>query len=209
MKTLDPAALSRSERYRLLIGSIVPRPIAWILTRDGGGVINLAPFSYFMGVTSTPASLAVSIGARQPEKDTLRNLRTTREAVVHAVPADRLDAVNQTGAEYAHHVSETELLDLPTIASDRVTPPRLEFADVALECRLLHEFPVGSPGASICVLEVVLAHVSERVAGADGVPDPHRLRTVARLGERCYLEGRHWSVVERPRPDVPDDLSLG
>ena len=86
MPTIEPEELSNVERYRLMIDSIVPRPIAWVTTVNRDGVVNLAPFSYFMGVASSPPALAISIGAREPIKDTLRNLRTSRQAVVHLVP---------------------------------------------------------------------------------------------------------------------------
>ena len=88
------------------------------------------------------------------------------------------------------------------------SPPRLSFADVALECKLVNEVHIGSPGATLCILEVVLAHVSDSVAQPDGLPDPHTLRAVARLGERSYLNGNSWQVVERPRPEVSGDLSI-
>lgn len=208
MPTIDPSGLSKQDRYRLMIDCVVPRPIAWVTTVSETGVVNLAPFSYFMGVTSSPPSVAVSIGSRSPAKDTLTNLRDTGEGVVHIVPPNHLDTVNQTGGEYARDVSEVAVLQLPTIPSLEVAPPRLAFAEVALECRLMREVHVGSPGATLCILEVALAHISESVAQSDGLPDPGKLRAVARLGERCYLKGDSWQVVERPRPDVSEDLSL-
>ena len=208
MPTIKPNELSPKDRYRLMIDCVVPRPIAWVTTISEAGIENLAPFSYFMGVGSSPPSVAISIGPRTPAKDTLVNLRDTGEGVVHIVPPDHLDTVNQTGGDYARDVSEVETLGLPTTPSIEVAPPRLAFADVALECRLMKEVHIGSPGATLCILEVVLVHVSDDVAQSDGLPDPGKLRAVARLGERCYLKGDSWQVVERERPVVPDELSI-
>ncbi|MCZ6794185.1 MAG: flavin reductase family protein [Planctomycetota bacterium] len=197
MPTLDPDKLSKLQRHQLMIGSIVPRPIAWVTTLGETGVVNLAPFSYFMGVGSSPPTLAISIGARTPAKDTLVNLRQRGEGVVHIVPPDHMDTVNQTGAEYPSDVSEVEQLGLETIPSVRIKPPRLAVAEVALESRLIHEVHVGSPGSTICVLEVLLAHVSDEVARDDGLPDPRKLRGIARLGERFYLAAHDWAIEEK------------
>ncbi len=213
MPSLDPSQLSKPDRHRLVIGSVVPRPIAWITTQsisDGGEppIVNLAPFSFFMGVTSSPPTIAVSIGSRSPVKDTLANLRASGEAVVHLTPAEHLETVNQTGAEYASDVSEIDALGLDTLASVVVAPPRLAIAEVALECRLQQEVHIGSPGATLCVLEIVHAHVADAVAGDDGLPDPRRLSAVARLGGRAYLRAEAWDVAEQPPPNAPDDQSI-
>ena len=208
MPTIDPADLSKTDRYRLIIDTIVPRPIAWITTQNEDGVVNLAPFSYFTGVTSSPPTVVVSIGARSPVKDTLRNLRDRGDGVVHLVPPEHLETVNQSGGEYASTVSETEELQLETLPSTVVGPPRLACAEVALECKLLQEVHVGAPGATLCVLEIVFAHIDEAIALDDGLPDPRRLRACARLGERSYLRGSGWEISELPRPEVDPELGI-
>lgn len=205
-RRIDPAALSARDRYRLAIGAIVPRPIAWITTVDAAGTVNAAPFSFFNGVSASPLVLSVSIAHREPVKDTLANLRATREAVVHLVPSGQLDAMHASGGEYAHEVSEPALLGLALTPSERVRPPRLVCAEIAFECRLLQEVPVGAPPVALCLLEAVLAHVDPAVAGDDGLPDHRRLRAVARLGGEGYLAAEAWTVVDRPRVPVPEHL---
>lgn len=206
--SFDPTTIDRRTAYRWLIGCVVPRPIAWITTRSDSGVVNLAPFSFFNGVTASPMVLSVAIGHRDPIKDTLRNLRANREAVVHIAPPSRLADVHQSGGEYAATVSEVGELGLATLPSTVVRPPRLAEAPVAFECRLLQEIPVGTPATTLCLLEVVHLHAAEGILAADGFPDPHRLSAPARLGNRSYLDGNGWTVVDQPLQVVPEGKRL-
>jgi flavin reductase (DIM6/NTAB) family NADH-FMN oxidoreductase RutF len=203
------SAIDRRAAYRWLIGCVVPRPIAWITTRSETGVVNLAPFSFFNGVTASPMVLSVAIAHREPIKDTLRNLRATREAVVHIAPPSRLADVHQSGGDYAAEVSEVAELKLATVPSVAVRPPRLAEAQVAFECRLLQEVPVGEPATTLCLLEVVHLHAADGILAADGFPDPHKLSAPARLGNRSYLDGKNWRVVDQPVQQVPEGKRLG
>jgi flavin reductase (DIM6/NTAB) family NADH-FMN oxidoreductase RutF len=205
-------ALSSCDRraaYRWLIGCVVPRPIAWITTLSATGVVNLAPFSFFNGVTASPMVLSVAIAHRDPIKDTLRNLRATREAVVHIAPPARLADVHQSGGDYAADISEVDELQLPTVASVAVRPPRLAEAQVAFECRLLQEVPVGEPATTLCLLEVLHLHAADGILAPDGFPDPHKLSAPARLGNRSYLDGNGWTVIDRPLQQVPEEKRIG
>ncbi len=208
MPVIDPTTLPPRDRYRLGIAAVVPRPIAWITTVDAVGTVNLAPFSYFNGVCTSPLILSVAIAHRDPIKDTLANLRATGEAVIHLVPASELAVMHASGGDYRHEISEPLLLGLELIPSARVRPTRLACAEVAFECRLHREIPVGEPPVALCLLEVVLAHVADSVAAADGLPDPLRLRTVARLGGDAYLRAQTWDVVELPRQPLPPELAV-
>ena len=203
MIVLDPAAMRPVDRYRLLIGAVVPRPIAWVTTMDAAGVVNAAPFSFFNGVTANPAVVQVCIAHREPEKDTLRNLRASGEAVVHLVPGASLEAMHGTSAEYPHDVSEADALGLAWRPAEKIRGALLADAEVAFECRLLQAIPVGDPPTHLCLLEVVLAHVAEGVARSDGLPDPALMRTVGRLGGDSYLEAGGWRVREIPRMKRP------
>ncbi len=194
---IDPAQVDRRSLYQWLIGCIVPRPIAWITTINEQQVVNLAPFSFFNGVTSTPPIVSVAIANRDPIKDTLRNLLANGEAVIHLAPPDAIEQVHQSGGEYARHISEISELGLSTIPSTTVRPPRLSDAQVALECRLLQTVAVGTPATTLCLLEVVHFHVADAVIGADGFPDSKLLRTPARLGGRNYLSAASWNVIEQ------------
>jgi flavin reductase (DIM6/NTAB) family NADH-FMN oxidoreductase RutF len=122
--------------------------------------------------------------------------------VVHLAAPGQLAAVHQSGGEYPAEVSEVAVLGLATVPSLAVRPPRLRDAPVAYECRLVQEIPVGSPPTALCLLEVLHLHVADRVLAADGFPDPAHLRTPARLGNRSYLDGSAWPVVELPAPVI-------
>ena len=208
MPSLDPELLSARDRYRLLINTVVPRPIAWVTSRSAAGVVNLAPFSFFNGVTATPPTVMVSIAYRQPCKDTLANLRLNREAVIHLAPPSAVHQVHQSGGDYGRDVSEAAVLALALVPSSRVTPPRLADVAVALECRLVQEIPVGDPPSSLCLLEVVYAHIADAVADAGGLPDPARHHALARLGDRSYLVCDAWPTVALPPQVVPPELGL-
>ncbi len=201
--TVDPATLSTVDRYRLLINAIVPRPIAWITTQDAAGTVNLAPFSFFNGVTSSPPIIQVCIAHRDPQKDTLANLRATGEAVVHLVPGAELIAMHASGAEYPPTISEADALGLAHRPAERVRGRVLLAAEIAFECRVVQLIPVGDPPTHLCLLEIVLAHVAPQVAQPDGLPDPHRLRAVARLGGRSYLTTECWTLADHERIKRP------
>lgn len=204
----DPTTADRRAAYRWLIGCVVPRPIAWITTLSDSGVVNLAPFSFFNGVTASPMILSVAIAHREPLKDTLRNLRANREAVVHIAAPDHLSAVHQSGGDYASSVSEVSELHLATLPSTVVRPPRLVDAQVAFECRLFREIPVGQPATALCLLEVVHLHAADGIIAADGFPDPHKLAAPARLGNRSYLDGNGWTVVDQAVQVVPESKRI-
>ena len=200
---IDPAALTALDRYRLLTGTIIPRPVAWITTVSDEGLVNLAPFSFFQGVTATPATVMVCIAHREPEKDTLANLRASGEAVIHLVPPPLLDAMHASSAEYPRTVSEAEALGLGVVPSEKVRPPRLVGAEVAFECRVASITPVGTPPTSLVLLEVLGVHLDPAITAADGQPDPARLRTVARLGGDNYLDPASWGLLHRARQRRP------
>src|SRR5688572_2065623 len=116
----------RRTAYQLMIGSIVPRPVAWVSTLGADGSRNLAPFSYFMGIGSTPPLLAVSMNARQGQrKDSLRNLEELGEFVVNVVNEELLERMVRTSGEYAYGVDEFEVAGVTAAASDLVRPSRV------------------------------------------------------------------------------------
>ena len=207
MPSYDPNSLSPLDRYRFLIGSVVPRPIAWVRTCDNEGRENLAPFSFFSGVCSSPPIVQISIGPRKVPKDTLANLQANGEAVVHLPTSDNIDAVQQSGGEYKVGCDEAMALDLPTTASDYVRPSRLIGIPVALECKLIESVKLGDPASTVCFLQVLYAHVDDAIAAEDGLPDPHKLTTLARLGGRSYLASHGWQVSDQSKAVVPPELA--
>lgn len=177
------SALPIRDAYRVLSSLVVPRPIAWVLTRGADGTLNLAPFSSFMGIFYPPA-LAINFGRKREGaiKDTHRNLRQTKEAVVHIPDRPFLEAMHASADELDPKESEVDLLGLATVPSLRVAPPRLADAAVALECCFREEHPLG-PGSDLVILDVLHATVRDDLwdVAAD-CADGSRWDPVARLG---------------------------
>src|SRR4051794_41795388 len=127
----DPATMPERDVYKLVIGSIVPRPIAWTSTRSLDGSLNLAPFSYFMAVSSTPPILAVSVGYRKGNpKDTLHNAQATGEFVVNVVSEEVVEAMNLTSGNYESSVDEFALAGLTAAPGVKVAVPHVAEAPI-------------------------------------------------------------------------------
>ena len=195
---LDPQELSRHAFYHWMIAAIVPRPIAFVSTVGADGRTNLAPFSFFSGVSSKPALLSIAINDRAGRpKDTLRNLRETGDFVVNVVAEPLFERMVQTSGDWPEEVSEFELTGLTSVASDLVRAPRLGESPVSFECRLHREFALDD--TTIVIGEIVRGHVNEAVL-TDGRLDPEKLRPIARLGADGYTTlGR---VMRLARPKV-------
>lgn len=187
------------DRYRLLTGAVVPRPIGWISTVDESGRRNLAPFSYFNIAAANPPTLMYSGGVRQgTSKDTVRNARATGGFVAHIVDEPLLEAMNRTSVDAPPGVDEFGFAGLEAVPSDRVAAPRVAAAPVAFECELVHEYEVSPGGSTIQFGRVLVAHVRDDVTGPDGRIDVHALRPLARLAGAQYAT--LGEVIERARP---------
>lgn len=189
---LDPAALAPREAYRWLIACLVPRPVAWVSTLSATGVANLAPFSFFGGVTSDPPTVMLSVGRRagpagRVRKDTAANLLATREAVVHIPDRARAAAMVATSADVAPEVDEFDLAHLAKAPSTRVRAPRVADAPIAMEAVLEQHLELGRGPVDVFFLRLVRLHVADRLL-VDGLPDPARLEAVGRLGGDAYCD---------------------
>ena len=195
---VEPEALSPAAMYRFMIGVIVPRPIAFVSTVNARGRFNVAPFSYFNAITNRPPLIGISIGTRDGAlKDTLRNIRTTRDFVVNVVDEALLARAVQASGDWPADVSEFELTGLTAAPSDRVRAPRVAESPVSLECRLEREIALGE--ATFVVGGIACAQVAERVL-TDGRVDITKLRPAGRLGGEGYSIVR--DVVQLARPQV-------
>jgi flavin reductase (DIM6/NTAB) family NADH-FMN oxidoreductase RutF len=211
MRTLDPAQIAPNEIYKLMIGMIVPRPIAFVSTVDAAGIRNLAPFSYFTACSSNPPVVcfctAVRTGPR-PYKDTLLNVEATGEFVVNIVSEDIAAQMNLTSADVPPEIDEFELSGLTPIASDLVKPPRVAESKVQMECRLHQIVRVSDqPGGGILVLgEVLRFHVLEslfndKMGDQNGgyKIDPDKLNAIGRMGGPVYTRTRDRFEMQRPK----------
>lgn len=194
---IDPAKLSPSAIYRFMIGVIVPRPIALISTVGAEGRFNLAPFSYFCGITNVPPLLGVSINRRQGSpKDTLHNIRLSRDFVVNVVTEAMANGMVQASGDWPPEVDEFEIAGFHPEPSDVVSAPRVAESPVHLECRLHREIDFGQ--TVFVVGEIVHAHASDEVL-TDGRVDIAKLKPIGRLGGDGYTFVNQDLTLPRPR----------
>ena len=142
---IDPKEQSKLANYKLLIGSVLPRPIAFVSSMGENGVVNAAPFSFFTVISTEPPMIAITC-MRKPgnvQKDTARNIAETGEFVVHVVDGENVAAVNDTATDFPPDEGEAEAVGLTLLPSVRVKPPRIAESKVQLECRLHQILPVG------------------------------------------------------------------
>lgn len=198
---VDGEGLETAEAYRLVIGCVVPRPVAWITTVDATGRVNAAPFSSYNYVATSPPMLAVNIALREGEvKDTARNIRATGEFVVNVATEANFEVMHACGENYAPHQSETDALGIELLPSRRVRPPRIAMAPVQMECRLDQVVVLGRGINTLFIGEVVAFHLSPAVYDGKRV-DSVKLRPVARLGGPFYAglgEIYHRPMLQRP-----------
>ncbi len=183
----DAAALTGREVYHLMTSLLVPRPIAWVGTRSAGGRNNLAPFSYFMGVSSRPPILAFSAARADKQgrlKDTARNILETSVMTISIVSEHLLTPMHRSGARFPPEVDELAEVGLSAAEGDRVAAPYPAEAGVSMECRLHRAIDLGS--THLFLAEVLRYHIDEALLREDGLVDERRLRPVARLGPGGY-----------------------
>jgi len=190
MLTLDPDNMKVIDRYKLLIGSIIPRPIAFVSTESSSGLKNLAPFSFFNCISSNPPCIVFSV-SRKPDgtkKDTLINIEETGQFVVNSSNAWFAEALVHTAATYPYGVDEMEKVGLTPIPSQKIKPPRVKEAAIQFECETYKTVEVGdgSAGSATLVIgKIVLFHIHEK-AYKDGKIDHKELQAFARLGGISY-----------------------
>ena len=143
MKEIRPEVLSQKENYKLLIGSIIPRPIALVTTESDDNVLNIAPFSFFNVVSSDPPILSIAVQRVNGEmKDTARNIIQNKEAVVHIVDTDNVRDANQTAALLSYEESELERTNFETVDSVEVSVKGLKQSKVRFEAVLYDDIVI-------------------------------------------------------------------
>jgi flavin reductase (DIM6/NTAB) family NADH-FMN oxidoreductase RutF len=197
---IDPAQLQPADRYKLLIGGIVPRPIAFVSTISTDGRTNLAPFSFFAGIGSNPMSLLFCPAnkADGEEKDTLRNARPIAEGgtgqFVVNIASERYERQVAAASEaLAHGESEFELTGLTPEPSIVVCPPRVAESPLAYECETMNVIRLnpGAPGGpNIVIGRVVHIVAAEGVVNDRYHMDPARLAAIGRMGGTSYCRTR-------------------
>jgi flavin reductase (DIM6/NTAB) family NADH-FMN oxidoreductase RutF len=197
---VDPQVAAPPSIYKLLIGCVVPRPIAWVSSLGDDGVPNLAPFSFFMAVCNDPPTVAFSSGRRAGnKKDTVRNIEHTQDFVVNLVDDALAEQMNLTSGEYPPEVDEFALTGLTAAPSIKVTAPRVVEAPINLECRVVQILPVGHGPHSLVLGEIVYFHVRDELYNPKtGRIDMYNLRPVGRLAGELYTHVHDIFEMKRP-----------
>ena len=197
---VDPGSTPHHNLYKLLIGSVVPRPIGFISTISAEGVHNLAPFSFFNAVCGNPPVVCFSASFREPRKDTYLNIQATREFVVNIVSEEIAEKMNLTSGDYPLDVDEFEVSGLTPLPCQLVRAARVAESHVNMECKLMQIIDVSlrPGGASLILGEVVRFHVDDRVV-TDFRIDPEKLRAVGRMGGNDYSRTRDRFEMIRPK----------
>lgn len=201
---LSPADLSDRDRYKLLIGTIVPRPIAWVSTISPDGVPNLAPFSYFTIASTDPMTL-LFCPQRQPDgtkKDTLVNIEATGEFVINLTNEDTAGAMNRSATTLPYGESEFEWAGVTPIPSEMVSVPRVAEAPVAFECLIRQILDVGGgEGGGMVVLGTVQCiHIRDDVM-VDGHVQLEQFKPIGRLAGSAYTRMMDIFHLKRVPPE--------
>ncbi len=181
----DFATLTPHNRYKLLVATVVPRPIAWVVTQSPEGQNNAAPYSFFNVLSGDPPLVAIGIGGRKPgdAKDTGHNIRTTGQFVVNLVAYDQAAAMNVTAIDFPPDVDEIAEAGLTTLPSLHVKPPRIAESPVAFECERMTTLEVNNDRA-IVLGRVVAAHIADEAVldAARCYIDTNALDLIGRMG---------------------------
>ncbi|MBN3897150.1 MULTISPECIES: flavin reductase family protein [unclassified Nostoc] len=198
---IDPSQNDPRNTYQLLVGSVVPRPIAWVSTIASDGTPNVAPFSFFMGVTANPPTLAISTGLKRGvKKDTLFNVEQSGELVVNIVVEELGEQMNATSGDFPPDVDEFQVAGLTPAPSKRVRPPRVAESPINIECVLKQVVYIGNEGSQsgLIIAEAVLWHIRDDLLTPQNTIDVAKLHAIGRLSGNWYTRTQDLYEITRP-----------
>lgn len=197
----DTASLSPTEVYRLLVGGITPRPIAWISTLSTEGVANIAPYSFFNVASCNPPILWYSQVNPQSgqDKDTLRNLIATKQCVIHIANTELLEKMNLSCALLPPEQSEFEFAEIESCESHSVQPLSVKDAPIRYECQLREVLQLSSlaSGGTVALLDVKSIYVADHLWDGTMI-DQQNLHSVGKMGGDFYSLTNELRKLSRP-----------
>ncbi|MDT4011888.1 flavin reductase family protein [Staphylococcus simulans] len=199
---INPKDLETGNMYKMLIGTVTPRPIAFVTSQDEKGNVNAAPFAFFNVVCPEPPMLMISVGKDNGElKDTSANILSTKEFVVHIVDEDIVKDVVKTGDNYEADVNELDMTDLTTTDSKVVNVPSVKEAKVRYECELVHHLELGDEqkGTDMLVGQIKSIYIDDEIYDVDkAYVDVEKLNPITRV------VGSHYVRIGEPVEDLLD-----
>lgn len=202
MLSFDPRAQTERENYKLLIGTIIPRPISFITSQSKEGIVNAAPFSYFNIAATDPPMLSVSFQRKNGVlRDSARNILETKEFVIHIVDADNVTDVNKTAASLPPQESEIKLTDFELVPSEAISVPAVRQARARFECTLEKAIELGNSTeitADLLIGKIERFHIAEEIY-EDGKINYEKLQAISRLAGHDYAEIGKVFSMERPK----------
>ena len=217
MIVFDPAEHPAAKAQGMLSQVVAPRPIALVSTVDDAGVVNVAPFSYYMAVTGRPLLVAISMGMRESDsgdKDSYRNATRSREFVINVTTDALRNELEVAAMEFPRGTSELDAVGWTPIPSQRVQPPSIAESPVHLECRIhrvvdLGEQGVHYSGVHLVIAEVVCIVLDESVCGEDLRVDQQRLAPVGRMGFPWFTRTTPESMFQLSRVPYAEFAATG
>jgi flavin reductase (DIM6/NTAB) family NADH-FMN oxidoreductase RutF len=200
---IDLDTLDGIDRYKLAIGSVIPRPIAWVSSRNMDGKRNLAPYSFFTVACNTPLIFGIfaqrnTIGKEL--KDTAKNIMETGEAVIHIARHDQLEALNATASTLPYGEDEFDLAGLKSRSATRVKADIIEGGSIAFECVLYKHLTLGSErgGSEALFLEALVMHIDDALLDNFRI-DHHALNPISKLAGPYYATIGQEIELQRPK----------
>jgi flavin reductase (DIM6/NTAB) family NADH-FMN oxidoreductase RutF len=189
---VDPKVIATKDLHQFILGSIAPRPIAFVSTMDENGVANLAPYSFFNAFSSNPPILVFSSNRRvgnNTTKDTLHNIEVTRECVIHVVTHEIVRQMTLTSIDYSPETDEFVKGGFTPLPSDLGKPFRVKESPVHYECKVNEIIPLGSHGGAghLIICEVLRMHIDDRIIDENGRIDPDKIDLMGRMGRAYYV----------------------
>ncbi len=181
-----------TQRYQLMAQTIIPRPIAWIVTQNEQSTINIAPFSYFMGLSSNPATMIVSIGHKSDgsQKDTLKNLRQTKKCTICMVDKEHLEAMHFSSKELGENESEAIAFDIKTKEVVEGFPPMVTNVPSAFFCELYQEIDLKGSTTIPLIVEIKAQFIDDKII-SDREKITLEYSPIARVGKSYALLGKN------------------
>jgi flavin reductase (DIM6/NTAB) family NADH-FMN oxidoreductase RutF len=206
MITINPKGLAVPKLQAYLQSAVSPRPIAFVSSIDKSGNVNLSPFSFFNMFSMNPPILVFSPSRRvrdNSEKHTLENIREVDEVVINIVNYNMVQQTSLSSCDFPKGVNEFVKSGLTPEASQLVKPPRVKESPVAFECKVKQVISLGDQGGAgnLVLCEVLLMHIQECVLDSNGIIDPYKMDSVARMGQNYYCRAQGDNIFVVPKPN--------